>query len=267
LLAALVGARAAGAAELPFSRDELDHAVAARVSGGVARLDVDVEVTPDGVRVRLRGRERLVSLGEERGAEAARRVAQGIGDLLLEAHAGGLPPSLEVAVAAPPPAPPAARPGRLLAAWPTAGITVDDARAASFGGAVDLDLPLVWRLRLAAQLASSVGEASAALTLRPAIGVRLGRFALRVGPVGSWMRLAEGAGGFLGGAHAAALAYVPLGGRLRAVFELGGDLYANRVDAFTQLAIPELPGTHYQSVIASTPRAVVRGGAGLAWPW
>lgn len=139
-------------------------------------------------------------------------------------------------------------------------------REAAFAVAADVSLPLPWRrFRLAAQLATGTASSHATVTARPAAGLRLGWLELRAGPVGSWVRLTDGRDAFIAGGHASALLYVPIAGGLRAVVEAGGDVYANQVDV-TSTFMPD-PFTFTTEVIGRSPRALLRGGAGVAWQW
>jgi hypothetical protein len=159
---------------------------------------------------------------------------------------------------------------------PSVGVSFAGEGDPTYAVACDLDMPLPLPVlgqnwRFSTQIATSSAPSSyAAVTLRPAAGLRLGPFAFRAGPVGSWVRLPEGKDAFIAGGQAAALAYIPIRGSLRAVVEVGADVYANQVDALRYNQFEPVPGggfVTYPEVVASTPRAVFRGGAGLAWQW
>jgi hypothetical protein len=59
------------------------------------------------------------------------------------------------------------------------------------------------------------------------------------------------------------------------VIEVGADLFVNRVDSLATYYQPlpagpfgeDVGGTFIDEIVASTPRGVLRGGAGLAWTW
>jgi hypothetical protein len=274
---------------LPFSADELDRALTARLlspeeTGALPATRIE-RASPGTLTVHVGSLSRIVVIGDRTGPSAARVVALVIAELLSAgtqttvATPAAIPPS--AAVAAPPPV--TAAPLYVIAAAPpppglgstwrlcvTAGATKGTGNEELLAGTVDIDLvvSLGRRLRLAPSAGltitptrdvgtfdevSFVGAEARALG-----GAGVGPVDVLAGPVVSRYSIggATPHAGVLFGVEAMARLAAPLSNRLRLVV-------ATRLDAFADRArVHWVDGGTY-----ATPRVGIGVGVGLAWDW
>lgn len=257
-------------AGLPFDAQELADALSARVPG-VMPHDLTLASTAGGVLVSLGARARVVDLGKAQQAEAARVVALVVADMLAEPL---------------PPLPPAPASAPAVSATPGAvGMPAASTDRARFG----LDLAgqrgmapeeswsfdvgmgasaTVWRRLLLAGRIGYTGsapvESSAtgtrvrfnALTLRPALGLRLRLLELSGGPtlMPFWMQGGEGHRDLLAGGHVQLAVWVPVTRSVRLLARLCCDLFANRTRLYAG-----------SDAVLTTPRAMAGLALGLGW--
>jgi hypothetical protein len=278
-------------AALPFSADELDRALAARLlspeeSGALPGAHI-ASAGPGALTVQVGSLSRIVVIGDRTGPSAARVVALVIAELL---SAGAQTASAPAAVAARPPSATAAAPPPIAGAppatitaaappagrgWPrrlcvTAGATKGTGDGELLADTFDVDLVVALgrRLRLAPSAGLTVMPTRAAGTVdevsfvgveaRALVGASLGPVDLLAGPVVSRYSIggATPHDGVLFGAEALARLVAPLSNRLRLIV-------ATRLDAFADRArVHWVDGGTY-----ATPRVGIGVGVGLAWDW
>jgi hypothetical protein len=268
------------AGTLPFTAQELDEVVAARVAtgGGPDAPVVLVGPAPDaGIEVRLDDRVVIVAVGDERGITAARLVAIAIADLVgrtsdavkvdVEASA---PPAQRPALAAPDAAAPAAPPvtsgSTQIGAALQMGRGVGEAEPAMFGVGADVLLAQGWLVfgagagaaRAPTRRAGRPDEVTlTAATARVWLGARVAAVDLLVGPLAAPYQI-EGTfshTGALFGAGALVRYHRPIGARMQLTAALRADAFANRV----RVTVGDLP----PSLV--TPRLALALDIGLAW--
>ena len=244
-------ARLSVAADLPFTAEELERAVAGRLTLPPASraepVAIEIGAVADGVQVTLGGRTRILPLAGRRGTEAARLVALAIDDLKLFAE----------------PAPPA--PG-------VAGteIGIRALGGGGFGahetarGAVELGLDCPLAARGHVRLALGAGYVRTpggdvvehGVPIRFALGYRAGVVQGEIGGLVEPSVVTGGAGDarVLVAATAALALRVPVGERLAATFGAGLDLFADRFEYRIGGDIP-----------LATPRAAVWFAVGASY--
>jgi hypothetical protein len=264
---------------LPFSAQDLDDVVAARVAtgGGPDAPVVFVGPAPGpkaGVEVRIDDRIVIVPVGDQRGIAAARLVAVAIADLaaqmpeeevaVVEASTS-TPPAEKLAVAAPA-ASPATRQSTQVGAALQMGRGVGDIEPATFGVGVDLLLAqgaLVFGAgagvaRAPTQRAGLPDEATlTTATVRAWLGARIGNLDLLAGPFAAPYQLDGGFSrtGALFGAGALVRYRRLIGARTHLTAAMRADAFANRFRVSVGDAAPSL----------ATPRVAVALEIGLAW--
>ncbi len=277
----------AQAGPLPFTNDELEQALLARLltppdeTGALRRTRVE-PAGPGAVRVQVGTRSRVVALGGRSGAAAARVVALVIAELVSAAPDASASPKAAAAVSPPlmPPArtaeapvPPATPRGR--AAVPrvclTGGVAKGVGNEELIAGTLDADVVVPigrGRLRIAPSVglvvtptrnAGTFDEVSfAGAALRLLGGVAIGPVELLAGPFLSPYSIggATPHDGLLFGGEAMARVAAPLAARLWLVAAMRADGYANRVRANWA------DGRAY-----ATPRLGLAVDVGLAWSW
>ena len=221
----------------PFSEADLDAAIDARKPSREAHIDI--VVSGEDLLLRFGDRERRVVIGEREGPDAARVVAQEIGDLVLEVPAATTTVDLVADEHR-------SAPDRKIyvALLPSIGVSIsgDSHSLGSIAG--DVDVPIGGGFRVAAQGAYFSTPIYSAVSVRPSLGLEIGPVEMRVGVLVSWMRI-YGDLSTLAGAQAALLLHFPITGPLTGVAEVGADAYVDQV--------------------LLSPSVIIRSGMGLAW--
>jgi hypothetical protein len=249
---------------LPFSSEELDQVVRARIPVSPAADAAPVVVGPagdDGILVRVGDKIRAVGTDDRTGVAAARLVALVIADL---AAAEIVPaPIIRRQAEIPTPAP---RPGPLLSSALEVSRGTGASEPTTFGVAADLLAERGWWLAggglgvwgTPTQNAGRPDEASAAGgAARLWAGAKLGALAALVGPVVVPYHLGGSVNrsGLLVGGGASLRLQRPLGGRTALLAMVRVDAFANRV----QVALDDASSS------LATPRVALAIGLGLTW--
>jgi hypothetical protein len=247
--------------DLPFTRAELEAALAVRVglaeAGASRRIDAQVTGDARHVQIAVAGRARSVALAGERGADAARLVAFSILDVAgdqLDPPAG---PRDEIPLE-PSPAPALKQDTGpwTLALWGSVG---SDA-----AGTLELAAPLAGRVRLVGAagvgLATSERAMAREVSLRafPArlwLAMRVWHVELRAGAVGVLQQASAARSSLdtLAGASAGVVFVEPLAHGFSLLAGGGGDAFANALDY-------RVDGMH----VTTTDRFGWWAGAGIA---
>ena len=265
------------AGTLPFSAQELDDVVAARVATAVALTPPRSGSGPlpgrvEAIEVRLDERVVIVPITDQQGIAAARLVAVAIADLAAQIPEeevavveASTPPAQELAVAAT-----AARPATphstQVGAALQVGRGVGDAEPATFGVGADLLLAqgaLVFGAgagvaRAPTQRAGLPDEATlTTATVRAWLGARVGDVDLLAGPFAAPYQLAGGFSrtGALFGAGALVRYHRAISARTHLTAAARADAFANRLRVSVGDAPPSL----------ATPRVALALEIGLAW--
>jgi len=265
---------------LPFTAQELDEVVAARVAtgGGPDAPVVLVGPAPEaGIEVRFDDRAVIVPVGDEQGITAARLVAVAIADLVARTSEvvevnveASTPPAQQPIIAARAAAAPAAHPvtsdSTQIGAALQMGRGVGDAEPAMFGVGADVLLAQGWLVfgagagaaRALTQRAGKPDEVTlTAATARVWLGARIAAVDLLVGPLAAPYQI-EGTfsqTGALFGAGGLVRYHRPIGARMQLTAALRADAFANRV----RVTVGDLP----PSLV--TPRLALALDIGLAW--
>lgn len=275
LISAAGVVRAEAPPALPFREHELADALAARLPG-IAPRDLTLAIVDGRVLVTLGAHVRLVDLGDAKDVEAARVLALVIADLAREplpqppTETEPVPPALAALPARPRPADAQApsKPDRARL-----GLDVTGQRGLAREESWSFDVGIaastaVWRNLLVAARVGYTGspavESSAtgtrvrfsALSLRPALGVRLQLFELSAGPslLPFWLAGGEGRREVLAGAHVQLALWAPLLRSVRLLARLCFDLFANRTRMYAG-----------SDQVLTTPRVMAGLALGVGW--
>lgn len=235
-------------ADVPFSADELERALAARAPGQPAPvLDVRA-LAPGRLEVVGTGRRWQIEVGPARGTRAARLVALSVVD-----DAG--------AVTAPVATGPT-RPRLTVHAGLAGGLGAGDLRSAVLGLEVSagarwwLAVGGHWREELRVEPTAATSVDGRGWAARALVGRRLGRLELGAGPSLGRMTIDSGrhARGWFPGVAAVARAGWPLAPRLALV--VGGDV---------ELRQHRIEVRHDDRLVAATPWAALAVTVGVRW--
>jgi hypothetical protein len=249
--------------DLPFSRVDLEQAIAVRLLEGSA-LPGKVEViaqAADRIEVRLGGRQRIVDIGSSSTEMVARLVAISVADLLMETAPAPLhlpPPVLPPAREVPPPLRLTAMSGwgHGLQGGETALYALAAGMNARRGRLVVGVGAGYWRTPRVRQ--GQPGESAlTAWPVRASAGLVLGRFEFSAGPVLAPYNVtgAVPRSGVLVGGGLTVLLVWPLPRGLRLLAGVGCDAFANRTASTV--------GSSYLTF--ASPRAAPWIGLGLGW--
>ncbi len=282
-------ARAEDPEALPFSPDELQAAVTARLLSPAENGDTPpARVEPAGpgaVTVHVGTRSRVVAVGDRTGAAAARVVALVIAELLTTGEpASGPAPTVAGSAAAAGAPPPTASPPTTVTTAPaplsaaprgprlsaTGGLSKGIGADEPLSGTADLDVlfALPGRLRLAPSAGlvflptrhpGAWDQVSyIAGVVRALFGASFGPVDVLGGPFGAVYSIggATPHAGALFGGEAMARLTAPISTRLRLTVTGRADAYGNRT------RVQFLYGSSF-----ATPRVALAIGVGLAWEW
>jgi hypothetical protein len=227
--------------DLPFSRAELESALAARVgladAGAASHLDARITGDAHRVEIAVAGRTRAVELAGERGPDAARLVAFSILDLAgdrLDPPASDSEPAPLLAprvIAGVTPAPSHER--WSLALWAVAGTRES--------GVLEINAPVTPRMRIVGSAGITRERALGTMDhaasvrgvpVRASVATRFGGLELRLG-AGAVVEHAiatRSSTDVLVGAGAGAAYVLPITRGFEAIAGAGADAFANRID-------------------------------------